>query len=498
MLRTPVKNECYTVEITDYTTEGAGIGHVLEGFPLFIRDTAIGDLCRVRVMKVKGRYGYARIEELLRPSSSRISPVCPEARRCGGCQFQHIDYAAELAFKEQKVQNHLIRIGGFDATFIEEISEGILGMHTGDSRNEPPSRYRNKAQVPVGQTPEGEITCGFYAGHSHRIIPMEDCALSPAEYGQILRVVCAHCASHHIAPYDEQTGRGFLRHILLRKGFSTGELMVCLIVNRPGDTMKEQRGDAASQKRERIPGQHRLIQALIQIPGMASICVNYNPRRTNVILGDVTEVLWGAEVIRDELCGRLFRIGPRAFYQVNPVQTEALYQQAAVYAGLHDAESGECPVADEEHPTVLWDIYCGIGTIGQTMADTVSRVIGIEVIPEAVENARENAAANSLVNTEYHTGSAEEILPRLVEEREAHAAGRTAARDIVVIDPPRKGCDEACLNAILSLAPERIVYISCDSATLARDLRILADGGYALRQWRAFDLFPRTVHVETV
>ena len=471
------KNDIVTVKIEDIGTEGEGIGK-LEGFTLFVKDAVMGDVVEARLVKVKKNYAYARLEKVLTSSPLRVKPVCPYHKQCGGCHIQAMSYEAQLQFKENKVKNNLVRIGGFDQLFIESVMEPVVGM-------EQPWHYRNKAQFPVGTDKDGRIITGFYAGRTHSIIANTDCALGVEENEPILQKVLAYMQNEKVSAYDETTGQGLVRHILIRKGFTSGEIMVCLVINGKS-----------------LPKEDRLVSTLREIPGMTSIWLNYNTKNTNVIMGTEGRVLWGQNTITDVIhrrsieeinsgkdClrydskenapkGITFAISPLSFYQVNPIQTEKLYSLALEYAGLTGEET-------------VWDLYCGIGTISLFMAQCAKEVHGVEIVPQAIEDARKNAERNHIENATFYVGKAEEVLPRLYEEEHIFA-------DVICVDPPRKGCDEACLNTIIKMAPKRIVYVSCDSATLARDLKYLCENGYEIRKVRAVDQFGQTVHTETV
>ncbi len=461
------KNDIIETKIADISHDGEGIGKV-DGYPFFIKDTVIGDRILARVTKVKKNYGYARVEKILNPSAWRIEPPCKLYRQCGGCQIQAMDYQKQLAFKEKKVQDQLIRIGGFPEKLVEEAKEPVVGM-------EYPFRYRNKAQYPVGQNRDGEPVTGFYAGRTHSIIENTECYLGAEENQVILQVVLTYMKENHVPAYDEESHKGLIRHVLIRKGFTSGELMVCLVIN----------------SRKQLPFQERLIRLLQEIPGMTSISLSHNLEKTNVIMGGEVTTIFGDDRIQDTIHvrdvlhdfaltdqGITFSISPLSFYQVNPVQTEKLYSLALSYAALTGKET-------------VWDLYCGIGTISLFLSGRAKQVYGVEIIPQAIEDARKNAERNHITNAEFFVGKAEEVLP------EKYGQGGIFA-DVIVVDPPRKGCDGACLDTMLKMKPERIVYVSCDSATLSRDLKILCEGGYELKKWRAVDQFPMTVHVETV
>ena len=443
------KNDIAAVQIEDMSQEGLGIGKA-EGYTLFVKDTVIGDLARVRITKTRKNYGFARLEELLSPSAQRTEPACPLARPCGGCQLQMMRYEEQLRWKEQKVKNDLQRLGGF----AEIPMEPIQGM-------EQPFRYRNKAQFPIGYDREGNLVAGFYAGRTHTIIPVEDCLLGSAVNRDILERILGWMKQYRITAYRENTGEGLVRHVLIRSGFATGEIMVCLVVNGT-----------------KLPRERELVQSLEDIPGMTSISFCVNTRRDNVIMGDTVHTLWGSDTITDCIGDVRYRISPLSFYQVNPAQTKRLYEKALEYAGLSGGET-------------VYDLYCGIGTISLFLAKKAGKVYGVEIIPQAVEDARANAALNGIENAEFFAGKAEEIVPRQYAEQGIRA-------DVVVVDPPRKGCEEILLQTIVDMAPERIVYVSCDPATLARDLRYLCGRGYEMKRVRAYDQFPQTVHVETV
>lgn len=443
------KNDRIEVTIEDMSETGEGIGKT-DGFTWFIKDTVIGDRIEAKVMKTKKSYGFARLEGIVESSPKRVTPRCPVARQCGGCQLQAMSYEEQLKFKEHRIFNNITRIGGFT----EVPMLPIIGM-------DAPWRYRNKAQFPWGIDKEGHTIAGFYAGRTHSIIGCEDCLLGIEENGQILAVIKAHMEKFHITPYDEQSNKGLMRHTLIRKGFQTGELMVCQVINGA-----------------KIPHSRELVEALLNIKGMTSISLNKNREKTNVILGTEVDNLYGPGYITDYIGNVKYRISPLSFYQVNPVQTEKLYGTALEFAGLTGGET-------------VWDLYCGIGTISLFLAQKAKKVYGVEIIPQAVEDARENARINGIKNVEFFVGKAEEVLPEQFEKNKVYA-------DVIVVDPPRKGCDQVCLDTIVKMAPRRVVYVSCDSATLARDMRYLADRGYEVVKVRGCDMFGHTIHVECV
>ena len=454
------KNDEIQVVIDGLGNEGEGIAHI-DGFPFFIKDTAIGDRVRAQVMKVKKNLGFARLITVEEPSKDRIRPECPVSRSCGGCTLQHISYEAELKYKEDKVFNCLQRLGGVDIKDLEEAREGICKM-------DYPFRYRNKAQYPIGINREGKAIAGFYSGRTHSITEEEDCRLSPPEFGQILRIILDFIDEYGIGVYDEASGQGLFRHVFIRKGFNTGEIMVCLVLTS-----------------DKLPRETELVNRLKDFPGISSICINVNPDKTNVILGDRIRLLFGKPYIEDILCGLRFRISPLSFYQVNPVMTEKLYKKAMEYAGLFNPGfSGE-----------LLDICCGIGTISLYAASLAKNGIirGIEIVPEAVKDAEENAGLNGIKNAFFTAAAAEDFLPSRAASKEPFMPPKA-----VIADPPRKGLKPETLDALATLSPERIVYISCDPATLARDIKFLSARGYRLKNYKVFDQFARTGHVETV
>ncbi len=443
------KNDILTVTIEDMGHDGEGIGKA-DGYTLFVKDAVIGDVIEAKIMKVKKNYAYARLMRILEPSPHRVEPVCPMARPCGGCQLQMMDYQEQLRFKQKKIEDNLRRIGGFEQIPMEP----ILGM-------EQPFRYRNKAQFPVGTDKEGNLVTGFYAGRTHDIINNRNCYLGVEENRQVLDVVLGWMEKYGVSAYDEKTGTGLVRHILIRYGFKTGEMMVCLVING-----------------ERVPKQEALVERLREISGMTSITTSTNQERTNVIMGSKIRTLWGTPYISDYIGEVKYQISPLSFYQVNPVQTEKLYGTALEYAGLDGNET-------------VWDLYCGIGTISLFLAQKAKKVYGVEIVPAAIEDAGRNAELNGITNAEFFVGKAEEVLPEMYAKGEARA-------DVIVVDPPRKGCDAALLETVVKMQPERIVYVSCDSATLARDLKWLCAEGYELKRVRGVDMFPMTGHVETV
>lgn len=546
------KNDVVKVKIEDMGSEGEGIGKA-DGFTLFVKDAVVGDVVEAKLVKVKKNYAYARLEKVLSSSPFRAEPACPVYRQCGGCQLQALAYEKQLEFKQNKIRNNLIRIGGFQAAELDEKLEPIVGM-------EEPWRYRNKAQYPIGLDRAGNIIAGFYAGRTHSIIANTDCALGAAENREILELILKYMRENGVTAYDEAAGRGLVRHVLIRKGFTSGEIMVCLVINKnmtdlshnvsdegpcekirekrlknQGESIKEAMESALSEESKAgrprdhggnlLPRQEELLRSLASVKGMTSVSVSINTEKTNVIMGREVHTLWGKDSISDTIHVRdmdkpghpcterelVFFISPLSFYQVNPVQTEKLYSLALEYAGLTGQET-------------VWDLYCGIGTISLFLAGSAKKVYGVEMVPQAIRDARENAARNGIHNAEFFVGKAEEVLPVFYERQQAdigqkedigtdegsRAASKAGAAvedkevdvmlhpDVIVVDPPRKGCDTACLDTMLKMSPQRIVYVSCDSATLARDLKVLCEGGYELKRVRGVDQFGMTVHVETV
>ena len=459
------KNELVKVKIEDIGVGGEGIGKV-DGYTLFIKDAIIGDVVEAKVMKAKKNYGYARLMNVLTPSKDRVEEVvCPMARKCGGCQIQEMKYPAQLAFKESKVRGNLERIGEVPGELLDQIMHPVVGM---DEEGMQPFRYRNKAQFPIGTDKDGRVTAGFYAGRTHSIIGNTDCVLGVEVNEEILNCILDFMEEFEIPAYDEVKHKGLVRHVLLRYGFKTDEIMVCLVIN--GKT---------------IPHCHDLVGRLRQIPGMTSITLSSNTAKTNVIMGDTIRLLWGQEFITDYIGEIKYQISPLSFYQVNPVQTEKLYGLALDYAGLTGNET-------------VWDLYCGIGTISLFLAKKAKQVYGVEIVPQAIDDARNNAKINDITNAEFYVGKAEEVLPEYYKEYEKTHNGETAHADVIVVDPPRKGCEESLLQTIVDMQPEKVVYVSCDSATLARDVKFLRAKGYELKDVTPVDQFPHTVHVETV
>ncbi|MDQ0195748.1 23S rRNA (uracil(1939)-C(5))-methyltransferase RlmD [Paenibacillus wynnii] len=480
------KNDEVVLDIIGMTHEGEGVGRV-EGFTLFVQGALPGEKVQAKVLKTKKQYGYAKLLKIVKASSDRIGPPCPIYDQCGGCQLQHMDYDAQLAWKRQLVVDNLERIGkltvaGNNESRKSELSAGqnedeSVGKSGGESNvhiNRPsegilvrptlgmdePWRYRNKAQVPIGVT-DGGLVGGFYARGSHRIVDMETCLIQHEHNDAVVAAVKSIGSHLGISAYNEETGRGLLRHVVVKKAFRTGEMMLVLVTNGRD-----------------IPHLDAWIGSIReQLPQVASICQNVNTKQTNVIFGDETRTLWGRDVIYDYIGDVQFAISARSFYQVNPAQTEVLYGKTVEYAGLTGKE------------TVI-DAYCGIGTISLFLAQHAEKVYGVEIVREAIEDARANAVLNEMKNVVFEVGASEDVIPKWKEQ------GITA--DVIVVDPPRKGCDPRLLETILEMKPERVVYVSCNPSTLARDLRVLEDGGYTTVEVAPVDMFPHTTHVECV
>lgn len=451
------KNEVIELIIEDMGTDGEGIGHIWDegreqGIAVFVKDAAIGDWIQAVITKVKKQYVFARLLKILEPSPYRVEPKCPVARQCGGCTLQHISYEKQLEFKWNKVRNCLSRIGGLEHP--ELLMEPIIGM-------EHPWHYRNKAQFPVGRDKQGNVIAGFYAGRTHTIINTPHCYIQEEGMENIIRHVCDFLQEYSISTYDEEQHVGLVRHILTRVGFATGEIMVCLVIN--GET---------------LPHSDVLIAELKDIPGMTSICININQEKTNRIMGDTCRTLWGQDYITDYIGDVQYRISPLSFYQVNPVQTRRLYEKALEYADLKGGET-------------VWDLYCGIGTISLFLSRKAGRVYGVEIVPQAIEDAKVNAEINQIENVEFFVGKAEDVLPQQYRDNGIHA-------DVIVVDPPRKGCEEIVLETIANMKPQRLVYVSCDPATLARDVKRMGELGYCVGKVAVVDQFCQGGHVECV
>ena len=480
------KNDVFQTIIEDMSDSGEGIGKT-DGFTWFIKDAVIGDRVEAKAMKVKKSYGFARLLQVLEPSDKRTAPLCPVARQCGGCQIQAMDYQEQLRFKENKVCSNLRRIGGLEHLIFRD-EEGSLRNEEDGTTNalrkeesiesgaisvypimgmENPWRYRNKAQFPFGRSRDGRIIAGFYAGRTHSIIETEDCLLGVRENSTILQCIREHMEQYKIEPYDEANHRGLVRHVLIRKGFRTGELMVCLVLN--GEVKALTEADVLVERLRGLFGDGTAV---------TSISVSINREKTNVIMGSRIVNLYGPGYITDYIGNVKYRISPLSFYQVNPVQTEKLYSTALEYAELTGKET-------------VWDLYCGIGTISLFLAQKAKQVYGVEIVPQAIEDARANARLNGMDNVSFFVGKAEEVLPEQYEKHQVYA-------DVIVVDPPRKGCDTVCLDTIVKMGPKRVVYVSCDSATLARDVKYLGERGYQVEKVRCCDMFGHSTHVESI
>jgi 23S rRNA (uracil1939-C5)-methyltransferase len=448
--KAPVKKNDFIEEaiFEDLTHDGNGVTKV-DGYPLFVPNALPGETGKVKVVKASKGYGFGRLVELHEKSPHRQDPPCPIYHDCGGCQIQHMSYEGQLEAKAKHVRDVMTRIGKLEDVPVHP----TLGM-------EEPWRYRNKAQVPVGEK-DGRFVAGFYQKRSHEIIDMDKCIIQYEKNDEVIQQVKSICQRLGIRPYDEEKHRGTLRHIMTRTAYETGEIMVVLVTRTPD-----------------LPHKNKIIEELVKnIDGLKSIIQNVNSKKTNVIMGNQTQAIWGEEVIHDYIGDIKFAISARSFYQVNPEQTRVLYEKALEFADL----SGE--------ETVI-DAYCGIGTISLFLAQKAKKVYGVEIVPEAIEDAKQNAALNGLDNTEFEAGPAEVVIPNWYDQ------GIKA--DVLVVDPPRKGCDEALLNTILAMKPKKVVYVSCNPATLARDLRVLEDGGYRTQEVQPVDMFPQTMHCEAV
>ena len=446
------KNQLLTLRIERLSNDGSGVAHSSEGEAVFVPGTAPGDEAQVRIVKDCGRYAFGILDKLLTPSPDRIPVDCAVAGPCGGCSLRHLDYAAELRAKQESVADAFRRIGGLDVPVLDALPSPEV------------DRYRNKVQFPVGRDKDGAPCIGFYAGRTHRIIPCPDCKLQPGVLNDIGNTLCAFFAAHGIQPYDEERGKGLVRHIFLRRGAHSGQIMVCLVCTRP-----------------KLPHSDALVALLREkFRDIATILINVNAKKTNVILGEESVTLYGPGCIEDTLCGVPVRLGPLSFYQVNTLAAERLYGVAAEYAQL-------------EPDDVLLDLYCGMGTIGLSMAGHCRELIGVEIIPEAIDSAKANAA---------RMGDAVAAKSRFFCADAGEAAARLAAEglrpDVIMLDPPRKGCDETTLSAVVQMSPRRVVYVSCNPSTAARDAAWLGQHGYRAEKVQPVDLFPRTKHVEAV
>ncbi|WP_054743590.1 23S rRNA (uracil(1939)-C(5))-methyltransferase RlmD [Cellulosilyticum ruminicola] len=442
-----LKNKHYEIEIIDLGAQGEGVGKIGE-FTVFVPEAITGDVVEVRLIKVKKSYGYGKVMQIISPSPFRQDSKCAVAAKCGGCQIQHMKYQVQLDFKTKKVKDCIERIGGLKDIKVKD----TLGM-------EVPYHYRNKAQYPIRKE-EDSIQMGFFAQKSHRIVPSNKCSIQDPKNEQIMQIVTDFLNENHITIYNEETHKGLVRHLMIKTGYHTNEIMVCLVING-----------------HKLSKADLLVAELRKVDGVSSILLNHQLAKTNVILGGETTLLYGKEYIIDKIGDLSFKISPLSFFQVNPLQTEVLYKKALEYAELTGEE-------------IVWDAYCGIGTISLFLAQKAKKVYGVEIVPQAIENAKENAKLNGLTNVEFFTGKAEEIIPTLYKEEGIKA-------DTIVVDPPRKGCDIYLLETLKDMAPQKIVYVSCDPATLARDLAYLVkEAGYTIGEVQPVDMFPHTTHVE--
>ncbi|HYE81477.1 MAG TPA: 23S rRNA (uracil(1939)-C(5))-methyltransferase RlmD [Clostridia bacterium] len=441
------KNRDYTVEITGLTSEGSGVAKI-EGFTVFVEGALPEEQAEIKIVKVLKNYAYGKLVKTLKPSQGRVEPTCGVVKRCGGCQLQHMSYEAQLQYKTLQVKDAIERIGGLKDVTIHN----TIGM-------EDPWRYRNKAQFPVGM--DGDVMIGFYANRSHEIINTPQCAIQDRINDSVIQTVREFIKKYDISVYDESTGKGLVRHIMTRKGFRTGEVMVCIVIN----------GDS-------LPCDKALVEALKNgVNNLKSVVININKKNTNVILGEKNIIIYGEEAIYDYIGEFKFRISPLSFFQVNPIQTEVLYNKALEYADLQGDE-------------VVFDAYCGIGTISLFLSKMARKVYGVEIVPQAIDNAKENAKLNGIRNAAFIVGESETVIPEMY--------GRGIKADVIVVDPPRKGCDERLLDVIAQMRPEKVVYVSCNPATLARDLKYLSERGYQVKEIQPVDMFPQTVHVEAI
>lgn len=441
------KNDIINLTIQDIGINGEGIGKI-NGYTFFVKDALVGDTIEAKVMKANKSFAYAKLLNILEPSVHRVKPVCEISDKCGGCQLQALAYEEQLRFKENKVKNNLERIGGIT----DYICHPIIGM-------ENPYHYRNKTQLPVGRNKDGQVVIGFYAGRTHSIVDVQECAISPEINAEIIEIVRNFIKEYNVEPYNEKTHTGIIRHILIRNAFATGQIMVCVVVNA-----------------NKLSHSEELVNRLKGISGMTSISLNVNKEKTNVILGEKVITIYGADTITDYIEDLQFSISPLSFYQVNPAQTVKLYKAALDFAGLTGKET-------------VWDLYCGIGTISLFLARRAFKVYGVEIIPEAIDDARKNAKINGIENVEFFVGKSEEVFPE-------YCRTHHEVPDVVVVDPPRKGCDERLLETIVDVRAKRVVYVSCDSATLARDLKYMSGNGYKVEEVQPVDMFGGGVHTE--
>ena len=442
-----IKNQVYETEFTGYTSEGLGVARI-ENMAVFAPKAIAGERCRVKILKVAKNVAYAKIEQVLTPSAHRVKPQCPYAGLCGGCAFQHMDYEEECSLKARRVQDALTRIGGLDLGELD-----ILGA-------EETGNYRNKAQFPVGML-DGQPNAGFFRQRSHQVIPVERCGIQSEDADKIRAAAVQWMHQYHVPVYDETAHTGLVRHIYVRCGFRTGQVLACIVANG-----------------EKLPKEAELVAMLRDaVPNLTTVVLSIHKKQGNAVLGDRFRTLWGEGTIEDELCGLRFRLSPRSFYQVNRDQAERLYEKAIALAEL------------DESKTAL-DLYCGTGTITLCMARHAGAVIGVEIIEAAIQDAKKNAERNGITNARFFCADAGEAAKRLAAEG--------TKPDVIMVDPPRKGISQDVIDAMVEMGPEKIVYVSCDPATLARDVKILEERGYRATHAEAVDLFPRCAHVESV
>lgn len=443
-----IKNEYYKMIVENLGSNGEGIGKI-DGYTIFVEGALPEEEIEVKVIKTKKNYGFGKLVKILKPSNDRVEPVCEIFNKCGGCDIQHLSYKRQLEYKKQKVEDAISRIG----EIVDVKVENTIGMDN-------PYNYRNKVQLPVGGTKE-VIDIGFYAKRSHRIIETTSCHLQDKENEEIINIIKAYMRKNNVKPYDEKNHKGLIRHIVTRKSNKNGSINITIVING-----------------NKLPNEDLLINRLSSLDNIKGICLNINKEKTNVILGEEIKTIWGEDYIIDSISDIEYKITPKSFYQVNPKQTKILYEKALEYADLDGNE-------------IVWDAYCGIGTITLFLAKKAKKVYGVEIVEEAIIDAIENARLNNINNVEFFTGKAEEIITKKYNEENIKA-------DVIVVDPPRKGCDEALLNTIIKMEPKKVVYVSCDPATLARDLKVLVANGYKVMKVQPVDMFPQTVHVETV
>jgi len=442
------KNDIHTIEILDISSEGSGVGRI-DNFIVFIEGAVHGDICEIKIVKVKKTYAYGIILKIVEKSKFRVPVECAVFKKCGGCTLQHLDYKEQLVLKQDKVEASLKRIGNI---------EDVDVMPTVGTE---PCHYRNKVQIPVGSQ-NGKIEMGFYAKNSHDIVSFDQCLIQPEINGDILKIIKGHMKKYNISAYSEREHTGCVRHIFIRAGHITKEIMVCIVV-------KGKSSDVLTNKEE-------LIQKLNEVSNITSILLNYNNEKTNVIMGEKIEVLFGKNYIEDYIDDIKFKISAKSFYQINSVQTEKLYKNVVEFLS---------PSKDD----IVLDAYCGIGTISLFLAKHVKKVYGVEVVKDAIDNAIENSEINNILNSEFIVGRAEEVIPKKFKRYDL---------DMIVLDPPRKGCHEDLLKSVLDISPKKIVYVSCDPATLARDLKTLCQENYEINKITPYDFFPHTMHVESI